>query len=365
MIAVAFMACEQQSKTQLPIKYTPEKPEAVTNDFTLLKACLGKSQSEISDLLKQHGYTAEGNNKYTKNEYGITKEVAASGGFANMTINNESFPSQKKTFERWLKEINESACYDRLVRSSYELSTTSQNRQSFDNQKNLLAALNAVSVDDLHYASFGGNDYYANEYHISIFPRLGGVYLEVYNRRIGQPSDDFTKSDLKDTDLKKDILILKVDYLTFRYKGFYAMNISNKTEAGTEIPIVSVYQSPCDFGGISLYYGSEKNLLFDGTIVWNGCGELKFPEAFRAGYPLKKGLPYPGLDRIAYLNEGGHYVTITDEHDLQYVWQSISRQKEFQHYYGNSTKKISVYLYAPSVGVFDPSEASYFVFVEQ
>ena len=42
-----------------------------------------------------------------------------------------------------------------------------------------------------------------------------------------------------------------------------------------------------------------------------------------------------------------------------------SQQKEFCHYYGNSRKQVTVYLYGPSVGMFDPYAAYYLVFTEQ
>jgi hypothetical protein len=189
--------------------------------------------------------------------------------------------------------------------------------------------------------------------------------MQIINSRAEQPSDDFTESDLHETDLQKHILISKVDYLTFRYKGFYVLNVTHKLNSGDEIPFVSQYQSPGDFGYIKLFYRNTDNLLMDGTIVWAGCGHLNFPNNFRAGLPMDNGLPYPGQSRIAFIDDGGNYMTVTDERELQYIWQSLSRQKEFQHYYGNSSKKVAVYLYTPSVGVGNPADAYYLVFTEQ
>jgi hypothetical protein len=40
-------------------------------------------------------------------------------------------------------------------------------------------------------------------------------------------------------------------------------------------------------------------------------------------------------------------------------------QQEFQHYYANSHKKVAVYLYTPSVGIGNPADWYYLVFVEQ
>lgn len=181
------------------------------------------------------------------------------------------------------------------------------------------------------------------------------------------------QGNLRESDLTKDILICKVDYQTFQYEGFYVMNVSGKQIVGSEIPFVAEYHAAGDFGSIKLYYSTKDNLLLDGTIVWLGCGKLAFPDTFRSGQQLKEGLPYPGKERIACLDETGEYVAdkenpyaiVADEEDLPHIWQSVSVQKEFQHYYGNSIKKVAVYVYAPAVGLMDPSKASYLIFVEQ
>ena len=143
------------------------------------------------------------------------------------------------------------------------------------------------------------------------------------------------------------------------------MNVSGKTNNGDLIPITSEYMSPCDFGFIKLYYRNTGNLLVDGTIVWSGCGQLAVPESFRAGLPVKEAIPFPGIEHFARLGEDGQYTETVNEWEMKHIWQSVSYQKEFLHYFGNSTKKAAVYLYAPSVGLFDPYDAYYLVFVEQ
>lgn len=143
------------------------------------------------------------------------------------------------------------------------------------------------------------------------------------------------------------------------------MKVTDKLNKGDEIPFVSDYHAPSDFGYIKLYYRNTDNLLMDGSIVWSGCGALTFPDHFRAGLPIDAGLPYPGQSLFAYINDGGHYETVTDDEELKYIWKSVSKQKEFQHYYANSSKKVAVYLYTPSVGVGDPADAYYLVFTEQ
>lgn len=171
--------------------------------------------------------------------------------------------------------------------------------------------------------------------------------------------------DQADADLKKHILICKVDYTTLGYQGYYAMNVSGKINKGDTIPFVSEFVSPGDIGRIKLFYNTKDNLLFEGGIVWSGLGKLIFPESFCAGEKLADTLPYPGQERIGFINENGAYTAVESDDQLQSIWNTVSSQKEFRHYYANSSKKVAVYLYTPTVGMTDFSVASFIVFVEQ
>ena len=351
----------------IPIEYTPEVQEPITNDFTLIKACLGKSQSESAALLTHYGFSPTEGNKFVKTENGLTKEATIySSSNVALALLESDFDLQKQVFSQWMREIRNSVAYTKMVRSSFSLSTGWNNGyQHFNTPEELLADLAIVPPADGMSASFYGNDIYANQYYLDMMPDIGGVCMQIINQRAGQPADDFTESDLRPTDLQKHILISKVDYLTFRYKGFYALNVTNKLNTGNEIPFVADYRSPGDFGYIKLYYRNTNNLLMDGTIIWSGCGELNFPESFRAGQRLSNVLPYPGQSRIAFINEEGHYTTVSDDTELQRIWHTLSRQKEFRHYFGRTSKKVAVYLYTPSVGVGNPADAYYLVFTEQ
>ncbi len=353
--------------TPQPITYPPEVQEPVINDFTLLKVCLGKSFSEITTLLTEHGFAAGDGGKFLKTENGLTKEVKIhSMSNVEMILRENDFDTLKQGFVQWMGEIVHSVSYTNWVRKYFSLSYGWGNGyQYFNTSEEFLAALAPVPYAGGMSASFGGNDSYANRYSLVLMPSLNGVYMQIINHLAGQPSNDFTESDLQQQDLSKHILISKVDYLTFRYKGFYALKVTDKLNKGDEIPFVSDYHAPSDFGYIKLYYRNTDNLLMDGSIVWSGCGALTFPDHFRAGLPMDAGLPYPGQSRFAYINDGGHYETVTDEEELKYIWKSVSKQKEFQHYYANSSKKVAVYLYTPSVGVGDPADAYYLVFTEQ
>ena len=372
LVATMIAACQQNPASSLPdkpqkIDYPVEVQEAVSNDFTLLKAGILKNQAENATLLTANGFTLV-DNTYVKTRDSITIEAMMTLGNCYMTAHTKDFNKAKSIFSQWMKEIQQSASYTNLVRSSCHLCVGGEGnrRHVFNNPNDLLAALDTLSCSlENMSASFEGNDIFANQYSLIMFPDLGGVYLQIINQRVGQPSDDFTESDLQETDLHKHILICKVDYLTFRYKGFYALNVNNKQTEGKEIPFIAEYVSPADFGSIKLFYGAKNNLLIDGTIVWNGCGRLAFPEQFRAGLPTNAGVAYQGTEHIAMIGDDGQYLPLSNEREIKYIWESVSKQKEFQHYYTNSTKKVAVYLYTPSVGLMNPADAYYLVFVEQ
>ncbi len=361
VLMLCFTACDHENQ------YTPEEQEPIINDFTLLKACIGKSQSEVSALLTNYDFTSVSGDDFLKTEDGVTKEVHIySAGNVYMNVHNNDFDTLKQVFVQWMNEIRNSVAYTNLVRSSYQLSTGWGNGyQQFNTPEEFINALSTVSLAEGVSAMFSGNDNYANEYSLTLNPDLGGVYMQIINQRVGQPSDDSPENDLDNADLQKHILICKVDYLTFRYKGYYALNVTDKLNSGNEIPFMAEYGYPMDFGYIKLYYRNINNLLMDGTIVWNGCGALNFPTSFRAGQQLDKGLKYPGQSHISFIDGSGTYVNVTDDNELQHVWQSVSRQKEFKHFYQHSSKKVAVYLYTPSVGIGNPADAYYFVFTEQ
>lgn len=370
---ILFVACNSNPIDSRPINYPTDTPEAVTNVFTLIKVCIGKTPTEVTELMESQGYNATGTT-YRKTEDGVTikiytKHIDNKDLVCNIDLetNQIDFDAQKALFSQWMREMhNTDACKNHLTRAVYYLSYMGHGSQNYSSSEELLSALQAITTPAYEGMSvvFAGIDLYTNKYDLVLDTYLGKVYMQLANLRIGE-AEEFTESDLRESDLHKDLLISKVDYLTFRYRGFYALNVSGKVQNDSLIPIISEYKAPGDFGGIKLYYKTTQNLLLDGTIIWMGTGVLSFPESFRAGLPETEGLPYPGVSRIALLDASGVYAAPESEFEFQHIWQSISHQKEFQHYYENSSKKIAIYLYTPSVGVGNPAEWYYLVYTEQ
>lgn len=374
LLAIFFTSCiidpiEPIPQPQ-PIDYTPEVNDPVTNDFTMVKACIGLTRASAETILNDNGFISNGE-RYVKTENNVTKILSLwspSQGCVKqgeLYVKDEGLSVMLPVFKQWMLEFRASTAFTKLVRSHYSLKVD-ENNQVFNTPEELLSALETIDSSSNVNISFTGNDIYANEYEIFLTTGYTNwVELRIYNSLAGSPSGDGTQGNLQNEDLHKNILISKVDYLTFRPKGFYALNVQNPDPSGNEIPFLSQYQSPGDFGSIKLFYQNTNNLLLSGSIIWSGCGHLDFPDHFKNGLTLNNGLPYPGQNKVSFINNSGNYITTSEETDLQHIWQTVSKQKEFQHYYGNTHKKVAVYLYTPSVGIGNPADWYYLVFVEQ
>lgn len=167
------------------------------------------------------------------------------------------------------------------------------------------------------------------------------------------------------------ILIMKVDYKTFQYEGYTTVNVDIVNDFSDTIPFFAEFCPPCDFGYVKLFYENSNHLLFYGSIFWMGCGNLFFPTSFMELPAQTTGLPFPGNDRICLIDDTGAqsslwaFAGVVDETMIESVWETISKQPEFQYYYGKTNKKVAIYLYAPSVGAGNPADWDFVIFVEK
>lgn len=168
-----------------------------------------------------------------------------------------------------------------------------------------------------------------------------------------------------------NILIMKVDYQTFQYEGYTTVNVDITNNSSDTIPFLAEYCPPGDIGYIKLFYENSSHLLFYGGMIWMGCGNLHFPTSFMELPAQSAGLPYPGNNRICFIDFSGAQqplpwnYDLVDETMIENVWETISKQPEFQHYYSKTNKKVAVFLYTPSVGGGNPADWDFIIFVEK
>ncbi|WP_289046586.1 hypothetical protein [uncultured Olleya sp.] len=160
-----------------------------------------------------------------------------------------------------------------------------------------------------------------------------------------------------------NVVLLKVDYLTNIFEGGLEFEFSTSQN----FTISSTYNPPGDFGDIQLYYSELNEKIFDGTIFWGGSGETSYPEQINlpeSFTTINEDLELPDssmfetvmYDQFAFYPETINYSSI---------WNSI-RNLEIVKNYRNSNPqgKINLFLYTPSVGIGDPAEWDWYIYIK-
>lgn len=196
---------------------------------------------------------------------------------------------------------------------------------------------------------------------IGFFIAIFGFNTNVFSQ-FQSSENEFIKEDTM------NLAILVLDYETYE---FIEGNISYYPLCGTcdynRLPFDVDFQSPMDEGHIVYNYSYNNDSLFYGTIWWMGQGEIYRPEQFTladsfetsdSNIPLPENTEY--FDYIfipwEYLT-WGEYVQKADS-----AWLSIDSLQivnEFSEY----TFRVGLYAYTPFVGIFNPEEAYWIVFL--
>jgi hypothetical protein len=156
------------------------------------------------------------------------------------------------------------------------------------------------------------------------------------------------------------IQLLIVDYTTFNFEGGKEINLTKSVPTDDSIPISVNYKAPLDFGNIQIFHKLSNDLLFDGSIIWMGKGTIKFPTAFDTSTTfvrVNSALPEPDSSRFQIIHYDKFQSIQTSE-----VWQAISKLKVTEDYL-QFNKHIGLFLYTPSVGIGNPLEWDWFVFL--
>ncbi|MCL2650574.1 MAG: hypothetical protein FWD60_06045 [Candidatus Azobacteroides sp.] len=160
-----------------------------------------------------------------------------------------------------------------------------------------------------------------------------------------------------------NVLMLKVDFLTNTFEGGYEYSFDNAPNSFT---ITTDYLSPGDFGYIKLFYSEINEMLFYGTIVWMGCGKIYFPTDLLSANNFDRVLtddyvfPANGFENL--FPESSFY----PETGYEPIWssvQSLVKVREYLH--ANPQQKVQLFLYTPSVGVGDPADWDWILFLKK
>lgn len=168
---------------------------------------------------------------------------------------------------------------------------------------------------------------------------------------------------------KKDsinLCVLKLDFLSYNFEGGN-MSYYKKCLQSDTLPFVIDFQYPVDFGGIKFKTLTNLDVIFDASIVWMGTGKLRYPINFSQKAPfdtISKKASKP--TNLEYFNWKGSKIfddTVFIKH-ADSAWDAISAL-EITNKFSELDSKFGIYLYAPSVGLFNPSVAKWIVFLYQ
>lgn len=163
-----------------------------------------------------------------------------------------------------------------------------------------------------------------------------------------------------------EVVVLAVDYTTNKFLGGYTVptGISDAMNNG-EFALRAEYNQPGDFGNVTIYDKGSNTKLFAGDIVWMGTGkrtwpkEIYAPEAFK--YTIVSALlpaPKPTMFHYEEASAG-------EQHNLAPVITAIDRVAIAWHALAGNGKDAPLYtmLYRPSVGVGNPADWYWLVFI--
>jgi len=161
-----------------------------------------------------------------------------------------------------------------------------------------------------------------------------------------------------------NLAVLVTDYLTYEFEAgalhYYPLCAACDRDS---LPFDIDLVVPGDFGSIAFTYTETGDTLLFGTIIWMGSGKLSQPDDFElaekfgeltaaAPDPISSELfnIYPLLDPAEFESKADSAWARVERLDI--VWD-----------FAAGDYRVGVYLYAPSVGVFEPAAAKWIIFL--
>ena len=157
-----------------------------------------------------------------------------------------------------------------------------------------------------------------------------------------------------------NVLVLKVDYNTNQFEGGKELSFTTTT---SNMTINNQYVSAGDFGSIKLKYQELNEPLFDGTIVWSGLGQINYPQNLLNANQFDRVMtadfvtPTAGFENV--FNPNG------STYNYNTIWTSVqSLVKVRQYLNSNPNATVKIFLYTPSIGIGNPAEWDWFIFIK-
>lgn len=159
------------------------------------------------------------------------------------------------------------------------------------------------------------------------------------------------------------VVLLKIDFVTTAFEGGKEIEFA----PSPNFTISTTYQEPGDFGGVQLFYDELNEMIFDGTIIWNGLGDVSYPSPFiqpedftTISNPIT--MPSVNMFENVMYHVAAYYPDTINYSDL---WNAINNLEIVSNYLDtNPDQNINLFLYTPSVGVGNPEEWDWYVIIK-
>ena len=158
---------------------------------------------------------------------------------------------------------------------------------------------------------------------------------------------------------KSKLLVVQIDYETYKFEGASEQFLLSDFTTVDTLPLASNYSLPGDFGNVAFNYQPKNELVFDGSIIWMGTGQLKFP-TIKSASNFSRGSQVavrPDTTGFQFLQPA----VMTQNYDLDSIWMDVA-ELEIVNEYLKSHKKVGLFLYTPSVGAGNPADWNWYLF---
>lgn len=160
-----------------------------------------------------------------------------------------------------------------------------------------------------------------------------------------------------------NLAVLVVDYNTYAFEGGNLSYYEKCTCSNDSLPFIPDFNSPGDFGGISFTLEHTGDTIFDATIIWMGTGQIYYPSEFSMQWPFEYhdlAMPKPVLEYFDWSGQKTNDPAIIQKADS--AWDVVD-SLIITSFFANYDYKTGIYLYPPTVGMFDPGVAKWIIFL--
>jgi len=181
----------------------------------------------------------------------------------------------------------------------------------------------------------------------------------------------FSQFPQTDTIIKEDsmnLAIFIVDFMTYQFESAnisYYSKCNNYCDADS-LPFSMYFDSWWDYAHVYFHYQYDSSLLFQGSIIWMGFGNISYPTNFIPAQNfqyLSNAVSLPANTEYYNTTIAGNYCTWEEyKQRAQIAWHSID-SLELTNIFADKQFRVGLYGYSRTEGLFNPYNADWIIFL--